>query len=333
MNWNGKTVLVTGGAGLIGSRVVKILVQKGAKVKILDDCFAYPFNQLKHFEIEELENITFIKGNIKDKKTVQNACKNVDIIFHEAAFADVAACVWNPLEDFNTNLEGTFNLLTAARDNEVDKFIFASSAAVYGDQPWRRRGTPPIFTETLKPNPLSTYANSKLWGEFECLLFYRLYGLKTTVLRYFSVYGEPQVPKKGSHSWVIAIFMMRAIKKKPLIIFGDGNQVRDFIHVEDVAKATVLADEKETTTGQIINIGTGVPTSIKKLANLIMKITGEKIAFQFKPRPKGDPIGGYADVSLMKKCLGWEPNITLEIGLQRYYRWLLKNKHCIPDWV
>jgi len=333
MDWSGKVALVTGGAGLVGSHIVKKLVKRGATVRVLDNLSAYPFDQLTHFEIKDIDGVEFIKGNIKDKMVVDQTLKDVDIVFHEAAFADVAATIWNPHEDFDSNVYGTFNLLSAARNHNVNRFIFASSASVYGDKPREEGGAPPIFLESSKPDPISTYANSKLWGEYECLLFYNLYGLKTTSLRYFSIYGSPQVPKKGSHSWVVAIFAMKLLKGKPLTIFSDGSQVRDFIHVEDIAEATILASEKQSAVGRVINIGTGKPTSVIKLAMTLTEIAGIKAPYEFKPKPKGDPLGGYANTKLMEETLDWTPKTTLDEGIRSYWQWAKSNNQIIPDWL
>jgi len=333
MKWNRKSVLVTGGTGLIGSRIVHKLVKRGARVRVLDNFSAYPFSQLEHFGIKSLDSIEVIVGDIRDRTVVDTATKNVDAIFHEAAFADVAATISSPSEDFYSNVLGTFNLLNAALENHIDRFIFASSASVYGEQTKKEGGVAPQFSENTQTNPCSTYANSKLWGENEATLFYKLYGLKTTSLRYFSIYGIPQVPKKGSHSWVVAIFTMKLLKGSPLTIFGDGTQVRDFIYVDEAAEATILAAEKRSTVGKVINVGTDKPTTIMQLAEIVMDIGCTKMPLDFQPRPKGDPFGGYADITLMKKLLGWEPEIRLEDGVQKYYDWMTTNKHVIPKWL
>jgi len=326
-------VLVTGGAGLIGSHIAKKLTQQGATVKILDNLSAYPLNQLNHFGIQQQNDIEIIIGDIKDEAIVHKAINNVDIIFHEAAFADVAATIWNPNEDFKTNVLGTFNLLKAAKDNNINRFILASSAAIYGEQLQEGGKNPPKFSEDTKPNPISTYANSKLWAEYEAQLFHQLYGLKTTSLRYFSVYGDPQIPKKGSHSWIIAIFTMKLLKNKPLTIFGDGSQVRDFIHVDDIAEATILTAEKQSTIGKVINIGTGKPTTIQQLAEIVMNVANDEAPLEYRPRPKGDPFGGYAETTLMKKLLEWEPKIQLKDGVKRYYNWARLNNNVVPQWL
>ena len=331
MKWNNVNVLVTGGAGLIGSRITAKLLEKGANVKVIDNISAYPFDQPQHFGLKG-EKLDFINGDIANPNTVFEAVKGVDVVFHEAAFADVAATIWNPAEDFRSNIQGTFNMLKTSLDLGVNRFVFASSAAVYGDKYWSG-GNPPVFKEDAKPEPLSTYANSKLWGELEAILFNKLYGLKTTCLRYFSVYGVPQVPKKRSHSWVATIFAMRAITNQPMLVFGDGLQVRDFIHVNDIADATIHAAESEKTIGEVLNVGGGAPTSVKELAELTEEIGNFEVPIEFKPRPKGDPLGGYADINKMQTLLDWKPQIKLKDGIHDYIQWCLLNKHVIPEWI
>jgi UDP-glucose 4-epimerase/dTDP-L-rhamnose 4-epimerase len=338
VNWLRKSVLVTGGCGHIGSFVVRKLLQRNvAHVKIIDNLSAYPFDQLNYFckDILRDERIELIKGDISDREIVEKAVNDVDIVFHMAAYADVAATIYNPAEDFRTNVIGTFNILNASLAAGVKRYIFASSAAVYGDQEPQPLLESPMFNENMKPNPLSTYANSKLWGENQAKLFHSLYGLNTVSLRYFSIYGPLQIPKPRSHSWVIAIFLMRAINRKPLVIFG-GSQVRDFIHVEDVAEATVIAAEKDGIEGEVINIGTGKPTRIDDLAimikDMVRKALNIDIEVKYGPRPKGDPLGGYADTSKMKRFLELQPR-TLEEGLQQTLEWLLNNRDVVPKYV
>jgi len=333
MKWNKKTVLVTGGTGLIGSRIVNKLVKKGAAIKVLDNLSAYPFDQREHFGVKGSDSVKFITGDIKDKATVDTVVTGCDVVFHEAAFADVAATIWNPREDLSSNVLGTFNLLEAALKHKVDRFIFASSASIYGEQIRKQGGKVPKFSESMKPSPISTYANSKLWGEYEATLFHELYGLKTTSLRYFSVYGVPQIPKKGSHSWAVAIFEMQLLKGGPLTVFGDGSQVRDFVYVDEIAEANILAAERNSTINRIINIGRGKPTTIKRLAEIVVDVAHSKVPIVYRPRPKGDPFGGYADTRLMKQLLDWAPRVRIEDGVRMYYEWITQHTDAIPDWL
>ncbi|MEM3980477.1 MAG: NAD-dependent epimerase/dehydratase family protein [Ignisphaera sp.] len=339
VNWARTTALVTGGCGHIGSFVVRKLLERNINsVKIIDNLSAYPFDQLNHFCTDFLEDdrVMFIKGDIADMETVKRAINNVDVVFHLAAYADVAATIYNPDEDFRSNVIGTYNVLKASLEAGVKRYVFASSAAVYGNQQLQNSSKPVKFHEDMKPNPLSPYANSKLWGENQARVFHDLYGLKTVSLRYFSVYGPLQIPKPRSHSWVIAIFLMRAINNKPLLVYG-GNQVRDFIYVEDVAEATVKAAEIEDVVGETINIGTGRPTRIddlaQKIKNLVKEEFGKDIEIRYVSRPKGDPIGGYADTTKMSNLLKFQPKIALEEGLKKTLEWILKNLDKVPQYV
>ncbi|MEM4452770.1 MAG: NAD-dependent epimerase/dehydratase family protein [Thermosphaera sp.] len=339
VNWARTTALVTGGCGHIGSFVVRKLLERNINsVKIIDNLSVYPFDQLNHFCKDFLEDdrVMFIKGDIADMETVKRAINNVDVVFHLAAYADVAATIYNPDEDFRSNVIGTYNVLKASLEAGVKRYVFASSAAVYGNQQLQNSSKPVKFHEDMKPNPLSPYANSKLWGENQARVFHDLYGLKTVSLRYFSVYGPLQIPKPRSHSWVIAIFLMRAINNKPLLVYG-GNQVRDFIYVEDVAEATVKAAEIEDVVGETINIGTGRPTRIddlaQKIKNLVKEEFGKDIEIRYVSRPKGDPIGGYADTTKMSNLLKFQPKIALEEGLKKTLEWILKNLDKVPQYV
>lgn len=339
MKWNNKAVLVTGGCGHIGSAVVKGLIARDAeKIIILDNFSAYKFNQLKVFCRDFIDNprVMIVKGDIVNSKLLKKILQDVDIVFHLAAYADVAATIYNPDEDFRSNIIGTYNILKLSLDLNIEKVVFASSAAVYGNKPWNGNN-PPVFKEDLCPSPISTYANSKLWGETQARLFYQLYGLKTVSLRYFSVYGPFQIPKPKSHSWVIAIFLMKAIRGKPLTVF-DGNQVRDFTYVDDIAEATIRAAELYGIEGEAINVGTGKPTRIIDLAYMIKNIVENSLKKNVKievipNRPKGDPSGGYADTSKLVKLLGFKPRVDLQTGLQRTLSWYLANKDSIPSWI
>lgn len=339
VNWPRTTVLVTGGCGHVGSFVVrKLLKRNAASIKIIDNLSAYPFDQLNHFCKGFLEDdrITLIRGDIADKEVVKNALKGVDIVFHLAAYADVAATIYNPDEDFRTNIIGTYNVLKVSLEAGVKRYVFASSASVYGNQQPQILSKPVMFNEDMKPNPISPYANSKLWGENQAKIFYNLHGLETVSLRYFSIYGPLQMPKPKSHSWVIAIFLMRAVNNKPLVVYG-GGQVRDFIYVEDVAEATIKAAEVQNVVGEVINIGTGRPTAIDALAQKIRELVKEKLGkdveVKYGPRPKGDPTGGYADTTKMKNLLEFYPKVILEEGIERTLEWILENKNIIPEYV
>jgi len=204
--------------------------------------------------------------------------------------------------------------------------VFVSSASVYGEN------GKTIFSERDACFPVSTYGNSKLWGEHQALLFNQLHDLPTAAVRYFSVYGSPQVPKEGSHSWCVAIFAMLILNKMPIKIFGNGTQVRDFTHVSDIAEGTILALERDEATGYALNIGTGKPTQIGTVAAKLFEQLGST-PINYEPHPKGDPFGAYADTKLMKSILNWEPSMSLDDGIKEYCNWVRQNTHLIPDWL
>ena len=321
-----KKILVTGGAGTVGSNIVQKLVKCGAQVTILDNLGAYPFDYFNEYGVGNLSEIEFINDDITDVDTIKNSIKDKDFVIHAAALADVGACVKNPELEFKTNVFATQKILETCHENQIEKFLFVSSAAVYG------MGTKGIFKESDACFPISNYALSKFWGEQQTKLYNDLYGLPTTSIRFFSVYGSPQIPKQGSHSWAVAIFGALAKKGKPITVFGDGNQIRDFTHVSDIAESVVLSLEKNGTNGEFFNVGTGKPTTINEIVEKVFQNV-EPVPVNYKPYPAGDPLGGYSDTSLMKKLLNWEPKLTLEEGIKEYFEWLNSHEHLIPTWV
>jgi nucleoside-diphosphate-sugar epimerase len=321
-----KKILVTGGAGTVGSNIVKKLVERQAQVTVIDNLDAYPFDYLHEYGVGDLETVEFVKESITNQEVIEKLIKKQDIVIHAAALADVGACIRNPETEFKTNVAATQNILEACKKNNIEKFIFISSAAVYGF------GNKGIFKETDPCFPVSNYALSKYWGEQQTRLYYELYNLPTTSIRFFSVYGSPQIPKKGSHSWAVAIFGALAKKGKPITVFGDGNQIRDFTHVSDIAESVVLSTEKESTNGKFFNVGTGKPTKINDIVEKIFQHI-KPVPINYKPYPSGDPIGGYSDTTLMKKLLDWEPQINLDQGIKEYFEWLNNHEHIIPEWA
>ena len=273
---------------------------------------------MRKFLKKSIDKISLIEGDITDFNFVKELLENIDIVIHEAAQADVAASIRDARTDFHNNVIGTENLLEAALDANIQRFVFVSSASIYGNNvvsPEDRR-----FVESLPCFPLSTYASNKLFGEQTARVFFECYGLPTVSLRYFSIYGPRQIPKYGSHSWVVAIFVISALEGKPITVYGDGNQIRDFTYVEDTAKATILAAMKEAAVGKIFNVGSGKPTRIKDLANKVREIVGD-VPITHAPLPKGDPMGGYADVTLLRKSIEYVPDTTLEEGIRQYSLW------------
>jgi UDP-glucose 4-epimerase/dTDP-L-rhamnose 4-epimerase len=325
MNIKNKSILVTGGAGCVGSNIVKKLDGRGAKITVIDNLSAYPFDYLHEYGVGNMDGVKFVKGDINDYELIHKLIKDSDIVIHAAALADVGACVRNPHDEFQTNVLATQNILEVCKKEEIQKFVFISSASVYGEPDGR------IFKESDACFPVSNYGLSKYWGEQQTRLYHDLYGLPTTSIRFFSVYGSPQTPKQGSHSWAVAIFSMLAKKRKPITVFGDGNQIRDFTHVSDIAESVVLSIEKNSTNGKFFNSGTGKPTKVNDIVKHVFENI-EQVPIQYRPHPPGDPLGGYADNSLMKKLLGWEPQYTLQEGIKEYFLWLNEHEHLIPEW-
>lgn len=313
-----KKCLVTGGAGFIGSHIVKRLLREGVDEVVVLDNFVSGREDLLNGIIDKVE---LIRGDITDAELVEKVMEDVDVVFHEAAQADVPASLRKPALDFEVNGLGTLNILRAALKNDVKRVVYASSASVYGNNvfsPQDRR-----FIESQALSPLSPYAASKLSGEMLCTAYYHSFGLKTTSLRYFSIYGPGEIPKKNSYSLVVSIFVPQAIQGKGLVLFGGGNQVRDFTHVEDVAYVNLLAAAKTESVGKVINVGTGKATTIKDLALIVKKLVKD-VPYQYGPRPKGDPLGGYADTSRLKEIIGYVPEIQLQEGIKQYADWYKK---------
>ena len=302
-------VVVTGGCGFIGSNIAEELIKKHYVV-VIDDLSTGRIENIQ--SLQDKENFEFVRGNITDLGLLKQIFEDVDCIFHQAAIPSVQRSVENPLDTNEANIKGTLNVLIAARDCGVKKVVYASSSSVYGDTPELPK------KENMKPNPQSPYAVSKLTGEYYCKVFSDIYGIKTICLRYFNVYGPKQNPA-SEYAAVIPRFINRVLNNQPPIIFGDGNQTRDFTFVKDVVKANILAMEKNVE--GVFNIAYGQQISINELANKIMEIVGVKLNPVYdKPRP-GDIRNSLADISLAKQKLGYMPEYSLEKGLEVTIRW------------
>ena len=302
-------VVVTGGCGFIGSNIAEELIKKHYVV-VIDDLSTGRIENIQ--SLQDKENFEFVRGNITDLGLLKQIFEDVDCIFHQAAIPSVQRSVENPLDTNEANIKGTLNVLIAARDCGVKKVVYASSSSVYGDTPELPK------KENMRPNPQSPYAVSKLTGEYYCKVFSDIYGIKTICLRYFNVYGPKQNPA-SEYAAVIPRFINRVLNNQPPIIFGDGNQTRDFTFVKDVVKANILAMEKNVE--GVFNIAYGQQISINELANKIMEIVGVKLNPVYdKPRP-GDIRNSLADISLAKQKLGYMPEYSLEKGLEVTIRW------------
>ena len=298
--------MVTGGAGFIGSHLVDRLVDEGYFVKVIDNLSTGNLKNIrKHLDSGCVE---FVKGDIRKIKQVKQAVNGVDYVFHLAAMTRVPLSVRNPSLTFNVNVSGTVHLLRISADTNVKKFIFASSCAVYGDP-----HNMPI-NEDESTNPISPYAQSKLASEHFCMGFYKTGLLKTVLLRIFNVYGPRQI--LNDYSGVITKFINNVDKHKPLIIYGDGSQTRDFINVSDVVVALVDCMKNEKADGQIFNIGSGKQTTIQDLAKTVLKLNKSEAKIKNKEMRKGDIKYSYADSSKASNLLGYNPKIKLKDGLQ-----------------
>jgi UDP-glucose 4-epimerase len=299
-----RKAVVTGGAGFIGSHLAEELLKRRYKVIILDD-----LSTGRRENIEPIianSDVQFIEGSVTDLPLLNKLFQNVSYVFHLAAIPSVPRSIESPLASHNVNITGTLNVLLAAKDNKVKKVIYASSSAVYGDTPTLSK------REDMPPNPQSPYAVTKLAGEYYCHVFHQVYGLPTICLRYFNVYGLRQDPN-SQYSAVIPRFIQRVLDNKPPVIFGDGEQTRDFAFVKDVVGATILAAESDAT--GIFNISTGERISINKLAALIINLIGNSVEPIHEELRFGDIRHSLADISKAKQ-FGCNPKYDLEEGLR-----------------
>jgi len=314
MDFHGKRVLITGVAGFIGSNLADRLLELGANVISVDNLFN---GRLENLDTAlKNKNFEFHKGDIRDLNFLLDLFKDVDIVYHQAAFTSVPQSVKMPDNCNDVNVNGVLNVLNAARRMDVEKIIFASSSAVYGDTPTLPK------REDMRRLPISPYGVAKLASEAYMQVYHQVYGLKTTSLRYFNVFGPRQ--RDSTYSGVIAIWLGRIIRNDDLIVFGDGKNSRDFTYIKDVVQANILAAEHDAP-GEILNIGANLPITLTELAKLMLKITNKEHLniIYTDPRP-GDIIHSYADISKAKKALTFEPKYNQEQGLKEYFRWYNK---------
>ncbi len=297
--------LVTGGAGFIGSHLVEALLSAGCRVSVLDNLASGHLSNLQAVR----NDITFFENDIRDKTALLTAARGCDVIFHLAAVVAVQETIGNPIESAMVNDIGTLNVLEAARDENVRRVVLASSCAVYGDDPQ----LPKI--ETMIPRPASPYAVQKLSAEHYARVYFDLFGLETVCLRFFNVYGPRQDPS-SPYSGVISIFMTQAVSKQAPVIYGDGNQSRDFIYVKDVVKANLLAGTADNAAGNVLNIGTGNQVVIKRLWELIASLSGCGSAPCYAPARSGDILQSVAGMEATRAMLDFRNDYSLEDGLK-----------------
>ena len=302
--------LVTGGAGFIGSHIVHELVGRGEAVRVLDNLSTGRIANLASVS----DKITFHEMDICDLGGISPLFERADYVVHLAALSSVARSIADPLTTNAVNLTGTLNVLLAARDAGVKRLVFAASAAAYGNNPTMPR------VETLTPDPLSPYALAKLAGEYYCQIFTRIYGLETVALRYFNIFGPRQNPD-SPYSGVLSKFVAAYQRGDTPVIFGDGEQSRDFIYVDNVVDATLKACTAPGAAGKVINVGVGRSYTLNQTIALLNGIFGRPVRPKYDPPRKGDALHSLADISLARQALGYEPHVSFEEGLRRTVDW------------
>ncbi len=311
-------IVITGGAGFIGSNLAEELASGAGEYKknkrnaVEEVCVVDDLSTGRLENLAGIEGIKFIKGSITDLQLLRTAFRDADFVFHLAALPSVQRSIEDPVYTNEVNIKGTLNVLIAARDAGVKKVIYASSSSVYGDTPELPK------REEMTLNPLSPYAVTKLVGEYYCKVFNDVYGLNTISLRYFNVYGPRQDPR-SEYAAVIPRFVTRVLRGEPLIIYGDGEQTRDFTFVKDVVRANILAMESDAT--GVYNIASGRRTSIRELARLIMRLTGRDPGVVFDKPRRGDVRHSIADISRAGASIGYKPEYGLEQGLEEVIKW------------
>jgi nucleoside-diphosphate-sugar epimerase len=307
--------LVTGGAGFIGSHITEALVKRGDRVRVLDSLITGKRENLRHLA----DKIDFIEGDIRDAAETRSAMEGVRIVFHEAAIPSVPRSVADPQLNHDANSNGTFNVLMAAREAGVRRLVYAASSSAYGETEVLPK------REDMPPSPLSPYAAAKLFGEYYCQVFTRVYGLETVCLRYFNVFGPRQDPT-SPYSGVISKFVTALLKGETPVIFGDGEQSRDFTYVANVVDANLRAAEAPEASGQVMNMGIGQRITLNQLLAELQTILGTNLAPRYEEPRTGDVRHSLADISRAEQLLGYRPIVGLAEGLQHTVAWYRENQ-------
>ncbi|MFZ0960288.1 MAG: SDR family oxidoreductase [Terriglobia bacterium] len=303
--------LVTGGAGFIGSHLVEEIVRRGESVRVLDNLSTGRKENLSAV----LHKVDFHEGDICDPEMLRRVFKGVDDVIHLAALSSVVRSIEDPVATTEVNLIGTLQVLLAAREAHVKRVVMAATGAAYGDNPTLPR------VETQMPDPLSPYALVKLAGEYYGKIFHRLFGVEFVALRYFNVFGPRQNPK-SPYTGVISKFITAYLGGKTPTIFGDGEQSRDFVYVANIVDATLRACKKPEVAGKVINVGTGVGTTLNQTIKVLNHILGVQVQPHYGPPRLGDVLHSTANISLARAVLGYEPLVSFEDGLRRTVAWL-----------
>jgi nucleoside-diphosphate-sugar epimerase len=304
-------VLVTGGAGFIGSHIASALVAAGARVRIIDDLSTgYREN------LDEIGgDIDFVQASVADGEALKKAIEGVELVFHEAAIPSVPRSIENPLQTHIASVDSTFSLLLAARESRVRRVIYAASSSAYGDQPTLPK------VENMLPEPLSPYAVAKLVGEQYCQVFTRVYGLETLSLRYFNVFGPRQDPS-SQYSGVISRFISALMSGSRPVIYGDGEQSRDFTYIDNVVEANLKAAETTRGIGQVMNVANGERITLNQLLHDLKDLTGKQnVSAEYLDARVGDVKHSLADITRAREFLNFEPKVDLRTGLKLTMDW------------
>lgn len=305
------TVVVTGGAGFIGSHIASALSAGGARVRVLDDL------STGHREnLEEIGgDIDFIEGSVADENVLKKALDGAELVFHEAAIPSVPRSVAEPTQTHIASVDGTFSLLLAARDQKVRRVVYAASSSAYGDQPTLPKA------EQMAPDPLSPYAVAKLVGEYYCQVFTRVYGLETVSLRYFNVFGPRQDPG-SQYSGVVSRFISCLQGNERPVIYGDGEQSRDFTYIENVVAANLSAASATGAVGKVINVANGARITLNELLAELKELTGKQdVTAEYLDARVGDVRHSLADITMARELLGYQSKVDLREGLKRTLDW------------
>jgi UDP-glucose 4-epimerase len=301
--------LVTGGAGFIGSNLVSALLERGDDVRVLDN-----FSTGHRSNLEQ-DGVELVEGDLRSYERVAVAVGEAEVVFHQGALPSVPRSIQDPLTSTAVNVEGTLNVLLAARDAGARRVVFASSSSVYGDAP----GMPRQEDQALAP--LAPYAVSKLAAEQYCIVANRVYGLETVALRYFNVFGERQDPLSG-YAAVIPKFIRLMLDGRPPTIFGDGEASRDFTHVQNVVEANLAAAHEDAAAGRVMNIAIGSSHTLNELVATLRRLIGAELEAEYAdPRP-GDVVESLADISRARELIGYDPRVDFEDGLRRTIDWI-----------
>jgi len=307
--------LVTGGAGFIGSHISQALVRRGHRVRILDNFLTGKKENLESFR----DKVELVRGDIRNLDVCRRAVKGMDFVFHQAALPSVQSSIQNPFLTNAINVGGTFNVLWAAREAKVKRLVFASSTSVYGDNPSLPK------KEDMVGNPLSPYALSKWIGEKTCGIFSRIYGLPTVSLRYFNVFGPRQDPL-SHYAAVIPIFISKILKGKRPVIYGDGEQTRDFVYVSNIVEANLLAVEAKNAWGEVFNVACAAGLTINALVEEINSVLGTRVKPVYRDERPGDIRYSLADLTKARKGLGYRPKDNFREGLKKTIAWYRERK-------